>query len=207
MRKLAAISMFAAFAMQSQGFIKTKPHFCLDGIDLVGEDCDVIDAPGTSQEIYYAFHRDIETFASVAAGAPTDLEDVILLTQNYTMKAGKYFHKIQAEVDMNSLQNEFTGEKGSGNWINKATIFVKSNKASAVGLASAMARSKVVAHIPLNDGSIGVIGSQTHPANVKPMFDSLTDNATDPRGWEFLITSTDTQPWRFDPALALPLAP
>lgn len=177
---------------------------CLDGADITDEDCNIVSAPGTSQSVYYAFHSDIDSFAEVE-NTISELEDVILLTSAWTMKTDKYFHEIQVEVDQNSVQNEFMGEKGSGNFENKARIFVKTNKHKATGLASQLARRKTTWAIPLNDGTIAVIGSKEHPAYVKPMFDSLTDSATDPRGWEFQISSIDTQPWRLDPEVVIPL--
>lgn len=184
-----------------------KPYImkCLDGVDIFDEDCDTISSPGTSQVVYYAFANDVDTWAATEA-IIANLEDVILLTSAWVMKLGKNFHSLSVEVDQNNAGNEFTGEFGSGNFNNTARIFIKTNKASAVGLASQLARRKSVWAIPLNDGSVNVIGTREHPAYVKPMFDSLTDTATDPRGWAFEIKSIDTQPWRLAPNVSIPLA-
>jgi hypothetical protein len=184
-----------------------KPYImkCLDGVDLLDEDCDTFASPGTSQVVYYAFANDVDEWAEITTPV-ANLEDAILLTSGWVMKAGKFFHSISVEVDQNNAGNEFTGEYGSGNFNNTARIFIKTNKAEAVGLAAHITRRKSVWAIPLNDGTINVIGTKEHPAYVKATFDSLTDTATDPRGWEFLIKSVDTMPWRLDPTVSIPLS-
>lgn len=177
---------------------------CLTIEDLGGEDCNVINSPGTAQEGYYAFDSDIEEYS--ALGATIDsFEKSILRTVNFIMKTGKRFASIKLHVDQNSIQNEFMGEKGSGNFQNRARVFVLGNANDVAGFSAQVARRKTCWLFPLNDGSIAQIGTKEHPAYVKPMFDSLTDESADPRGWEFQVVSTDTHPWRFDPTLEIPL--
>lgn len=204
-KNLSALALFA-MAFTANGMMRNRPHFCLDGEDIGGEDCTVINSPGTSQDVFYAFDKDIEEYSALEA-SPTGFAGKIMFTQNFTMKTGKKFHVVNVHVDENSVQNEFMGEKGSGNFQNRARIFVQGNKADVVGFAAEIVRRKSCWLIPLNDGSIAQIGTKGHPAHVKAMFDSLTDEATDPRGWEFQITSTDTHPWRFSPSLDIPLEP
>jgi hypothetical protein len=207
MKNIHALALFASFALSAQGLHsphRSRPHFCLDGEDIVGEDCEILDSPGTAQTLYYGLHRDILEHAA-PEDEPESLEDLVLLTTGWTMKTDKYFHGIEVEVDKNSIQNEFLGQKGSGNFSNRLTFFVKGNSAKVAGLASLLSRANATFVVPLNDKTTAVIGSKQHPARAKAMFDSLTDEATDPRGWEFQIISIDTHPWRLESSVTIPL--
>jgi hypothetical protein len=191
-------------APQEEAIVK----FCVDGKDLEPDDCDVVASPGTSQTIYYAFVRDIDEEPEVTdTPVATNPQDAILLLGDYVMKTDKYFHSIKCQVNMNSMQNEFMGERGSGNWQNRGEFFIKSNRSEVAGIMSAVARQEAVFVIPLKDGATAVIGTKEHPAYVKPMFDTLTDEATDPRGWRFSIVSIDKQPWRLHADSVIPLDP
>lgn len=179
---------------------------CIDATDLKPDSCGAIHSPGTKRKIYYAFVRDIETFPAPKSN-PTEPKDKVILLGDYVMKSGKYFHSITCHLNENTFQNEFMGERGSGNFQNRGEFAFLGNSDEATGLMSLLAREEVVVIVPLNTGAMAVIGSEDHPAFVKPLFDSLTDEATEFLGWKFNILSVDTQPWRLSSVSIIPLDP
>lgn len=195
-----------AFAMSAQG-LGFKPQFCLDPPlqILVEDDCGP-NVTGTKDVVYYCPKQD---FAAIEAATTEDdattPDQVGLIETAHTFAGTDGFTKLNVTLDKNSIRHEFVGENGNGNWVNKASIFVPGAKNEATGFMNSQVRRAGIWILETPDGVRKQIGDESRGAYMKPMWDSQTDNATDPRGWEIEISAPSSYALTYGAALAITL--
>lgn len=116
---------------------------------------------------YYALAADIETWPEFPE-SPATAADEVTLEGNFTMKAGKYFHKFYSTMETGEVVDENQGEWDGQSFVNKATVFYPGTKVEALAFAKNANNSNLVFIFEESTGQKRVIGSEAFPAKVKP---------------------------------------
>lgn len=134
----------------------------------------------------------------------TTSNDLGALTGNYTVASGKPFVALEHDCEVSDIKLEGTAP-GVGPFKVTCKLFIRGSKDVIDGFASQALYDEMVFVVPQSDGRRRPIGNADYPARVKPMFDSKSVGSTDPRGWEFEITSYSTYSERLDAASTVPI--
>jgi hypothetical protein len=199
--KKSALSILA-IAAPGVGFLR-GPQFCLPYDAVTQADaCDVNTNGIKASGILFNSRKNITAYPAQAT--PTTSDDLGVLAGDYTVTSGKPFVALAHDHEVSDIKLEGTAP-GVGPFKVTAKLFVRGSKAVIDGFASQAQYDEMVFVIPQADGVRRVVGNADYPAKVKAMFDSKTVGATDPRGWEFEISSYSTYSERLSTASAVPI--
>ena len=134
----------------------------------------------------------------------TTSDDLGALTGNYTVAVGKPFVALEHDCEVSDIKLEGTAP-GVGPFKVTCKLFIRGSKDVIDGFAGQALYDEMVFVVPQSDGRRRPIGNADYPARVKPMFDSKSVGSSDPRGWEFEITSYSTYSERIAAASTVPI--
>ena len=190
-----------AFTMHAQGFLR-GPQFCLPYDAVTQADACDPNLNGLMSTVWFNSRKNITAYPT--AKATTTSDDLGIMEDDYTVASGKPFKTLQHDHEISDLKHEGTAA-GLGPFKVTAKLFVRGSKDVITGFAAQAQYDEMVFVAQLSDGTRWPIGNAQFPARVKAMFDSKAVGATDPRGWEFEITSMSVYPERLDPTSVVPL--
>jgi hypothetical protein len=165
---------------------------CLTLAHLLGDEC-YKNVPGTKTTVFVARRSAFDALQTVPA-TPASLAEVGVIATAHTFLAGQGFYKMDVTPGENSVKWEFVGKKGSGSFKGSGRLFVSRADAETNGFSAQAPFDDLIWLIPMKDGRIIQLGSSNNKATVTPMFDSKTDESTDPRGWEYQIEVFEAEP-------------
>jgi len=121
---------------------------------------------GVSTDVYIALKNDIDAFPDFIEN-PANPGEVVTLAGNYTLKAGKYWIRVQSPQEMNELLGECAGSTGSKfiKFAGKA-VFSKVTK-NALGMAYLLNNAQcIVVFKDLATSNMIALGNDDLPAQV-----------------------------------------
>ncbi len=99
---------------------------------------------GIKTRVYIAKYDDIETWPTWPDWSTADQDELAVLTGDFAMKAGKYFHQIYTTIEKGKIECDVEGGTDHGGWRNKVTIAYPQNNAEALGLAAYLTNGEFV---------------------------------------------------------------
>lgn len=139
-----------------------------------------------------------------AQSAITTSNDKGQLTGDYTVASGKPFTKLVLDHETSNVMHEGPGA-GFGPFKTTCKMFVRGETKDIMGFAAQAQYDELVVIVTESDGTRKPIGNVDFPARITAKFDSKSTTASDPRGWEFEISSYSLYPEVLDAASVVPL--
>lgn len=126
--------------------------------------------PGTKKRVYIADVRDIVGFPTKPdrAAAGFTLDQVPVLSGDFTMAASKYFVQVDIINNNGQITVEPQGTFGSKTFKNTYKGNAPGTEEEVTGLIAELLNAEVVAVVPTRTGKFRVIGSDEFPAEVNP---------------------------------------
>lgn len=190
-----------AFTMQAQGFLRS-PQFCLPYDSVTQADACDPNLNGLRSTVWFNSRKNITAYPTAKTATTSD--DLGIMENDYTVASGKPFKTLQHDHEVSDLKFEGVAP-GVGPFKVTAKLFVRGSKDVIAGFAAQVQYDEIVAVLQLSDGVRYPLGNADFPCRVKAMFDSKAVGATDPRGWEFELTSMSVYPERLTALSAVPL--
>lgn len=187
------------FAMPSS----RRPQLCLgyDKVEAAGA-CDV-NIGGLKSTALFNSRKNITAYPTQITAATS--KDLGVLEGAYTCTTtNDEFQAIMLDHEVSDIKLEGAAP-GVGPFKVTAKLFVRGDKDEVEGFAAQAQYDEMVFVVTQSDGKRKPIGNADYPARVKAMFDSKTVSATDPRGWEFEITSYSVYPERLEDTVTIPV--
>ena len=178
------------------------PQFCLPYDNVTAADACDTNLNGVKQQVLLNSRKNITAYPTQKTSTTSD--DLGVMEDDYTVAVGKPFTKLEADCELSDLKYESLGN-GVGPFKVTAKLFVRGSKDVINGFAAQAIYDELVMVVTMSDGQRVTLGNADWPARVKAMFDSKAVGASDPRGWEFEITSYCKYPERLDAASVVPL--
>ena len=130
--------------------------------------------PGARAHAYFIKKANIAAWPVL--GDPEDedatLESIATYDGDFTLAAGKYWHKIDLRENVNGITSEPQGEIGSKSFSDTATLVHSGTSAEAAGMAAQMNNDDVVFAIPMRNGKIRILGNQAFRTQVGVSLDT-----------------------------------
>lgn len=152
---------------------------------------------GIGQDIWVAKLADIETLPvpilddSAGDGSFTDL---VTITDNIVMKAGKVFNKIRVTLETSALNGDIQGNMDGKSFKNAISGQLPGNKAQALGFLQWAKNSSLIAIIEELDGQVRLLGHRAYPAKLTAGGASTGAKTTDDRAVKFTLESVRKGP-------------
>ena len=154
--------------------------------------------PGTKKRVYIADLRDIVGFPTKpnrdAEGF--SLEQVPVLSGNFTMAQGKFFAQIDIINNNGKIAVEAQGSYGSRTFKITYTGNAPGTEEELSGLIAELLNAEIVAVVPTRTGKFRVVGSEDFPAEINPSQDT-GQGPTDTNQTVLEITADDELPAPF----------
>lgn len=179
------------------------PQFCLPYDEVTQADACDPNLNGLKATAWINSRKNITAYPANPA-SPASSDEIGIQTGDYTVAVGKPFVPIAFDHEVSDIKLEGAAP-GVGPFKVTGKLFVRGSKAAIDGFASQVLYDDVVLVVQQPDGTRRPIGNADFPCRVKPMFDSKTIGATDPRGWEFEFTSNSVYSERLGPLVTVPL--
>lgn len=130
--------------------------------------------PGTKKRVYIADMRDITAYPTKPNRDAQDfsLENVPVLTGNFTMAQGRYFAQVDIINNNGSIKVEAQGTSGSKTFKNTYTGNAPGTEEEITGLIAELLNADIIAVVPTRSGKFRVIGSEAFPAEINPSQDT-----------------------------------
>lgn len=194
---LSHAAMMMAFA---PGY--RRPQLCLDYDPVTSAQACDPNVGGLQSGILFNTRSRITAYP--AQITKVTAKDLGVLDGAYTTALGEEFQSLQLDHEVSDVKIE-GNSAGMGPFKVTAKIFVRGSKDEVEGFAAQAQYDEMVFVLPQSDGVRRVVGNAQFPARVKGMFDSKTVTATDPRGWEFEVTSYSIYPERLKSTATVPV--
>lgn len=115
---------------------------------------------------FYALLEDILTFP-VVPPTPTDLSDSVTITDDFVMKTGKKFWKIESTLETSGLDGSMVGERDGRSAENMLDLQHPGSNKSFIGWLEENKNRNLVLIVEEIGGSFRVIGSPGLPASIE----------------------------------------
>lgn len=154
--------------------------------------------PGTKKRVYLADIRDITGWPQKPNRDAQNfsLENVPVLTGNFTMAQGKFFAQVDIINNNGKLVVEPQGTFGSKTFKCTYTGNAPGTEEEITGLIAELLNAEIVAVVPTRSGKFRVVGSQDFPAEANPGQDT-GQAATDTNQTSLEIIADDELPAPF----------
>ena len=154
--------------------------------------------PGTKKRVYLADIRDITGWPQKPNRDAQNfsLENVPVLTGNFTMAQGKFFAQVDIINNNGKLVVEPQGTFGSKTFKCTYTGNAPGTEEEISGLIAELLNAEIVAVVPTRSGKFRVVGSQDFPAEANPGQDT-GQAATDTNQTALEIVADDEMPAPF----------
>ncbi len=180
-----------------------RPQLCLnyDIVESAGA-CDV-NIGGLKSTALFNSRKNITAYPTPKTAVSS--KDLGILEGAYTcVSTPLEFQSLSLDHELSDIK--YVGAApGIGPFKATCKLFVRGDKDEVEGFAAQAQYDEMVFIITQSDGKRKPVGNADYPARVKAMFDSKTVEATDPRGWEFEITSYCIHPERLDSTVVVPI--
>lgn len=127
--------------------------------------------PGIQQTIYYAPLEDIASLPvpdkDDSASATGTFADLVTITSDIVMKAGKQFHSMYVTLEDGDLKHEGQGEMDSMSFKNSLEFAHPGSKPEILGFAQWVKNNNIVFLVPEVDGQVRLLGSRAYPAKLQ----------------------------------------
>lgn len=188
-----------AFGLMSR---MRMPNFCLPYDAVTQADACDTNLNGLKATAWFNSRKNITAYPTLKAATTSD--DLGVLENDYTVASGKPFKTFALDHEVSDIKLEGAAP-GVGPFKVTCKLFVRGNKDVIAGFAAQAQYDELVFVVQDSSGVRWPIGNADYPCRVKAMFDSKVVNATDPRGWEFELTSNSVYPERLESASVVPL--
>jgi len=152
---------------------------------------------GIGMTIKVAKLADIQTLAkpdvddSTAEGS---LEQLVTISGNHVMKAGKSFRDIYVTLETGKLDHESQGEIDGMSFLNKLEFLIPGSKEKSLGFAQWAKNSSLIFLIPEQDGKIRQLGHRLYPAKMISAPGSTGQKSADRKATTFTFQSARKGP-------------
>ena len=178
-----------------------RPQLCLDYDAVDGSGACETNVNGLKEGILFNSRKNITAYPTAIAA--TSSKDLGILDGAYSCTSGSEFQTLNIDHEVSDVKLEGTAP-GVGPFKVTANLFVRGSKEEVEGFAAQAQYDKMVFILPQSDGVRRVIGNADYPARVKAMFDTKNTESTDPRGWQFEISSKSVYPERLKSTATVP---
>lgn len=140
----------------------------IDFVDLDHEDGSDNTA-GIQQYIYAAPFAWIQTLPKPIVDDSTgsgEFADLVTITDNIVMKAGRAFKKIYVTLEAGELKSELQGEMDGKSFLNSVEFFMPGSKAEVEGFRQWAKNSSLIFLVPEVDGQVRMLGHAGYPAKL-----------------------------------------
>ncbi len=120
--------------------------------------------------------------------------DLVTITQNIVMLAGKSFHKIYVTLEAGELKSETQGELDGISFLNQLEFFHPGSQAEVLGFAQWAKNSSLVFLVPEVDGAIRLLGHRAYPAKMVSSPFTTGKASADRKGGTFTFKSSRKGP-------------
>jgi hypothetical protein len=141
---------------------------------------------GVAVTAYYALHADIDTFP-VPPASPTNLAESATITTPFVMKATKYFHRLDGDLEMQSLNTESAGSLGNLAAMNRYKFRQAGNSPQLIGFINAFKNKNLQLIVEDADGQKRTVGNQRLPARMESFQVQTGEKAGDDKFVEFIM--------------------
>lgn len=152
---------------------------------------------GIGQDIWVAKLADIETMPSPILDDSTGngvLSDLVTISDNIVMKAGKAFNKIRVTLETSALDGVIQGNMDGKSFKNSISGQIAGNKAQALGFLQWAKNSSLIAIIEELDGQVRVLGHRAYPAKLTAGSANTGAKTADDRAVKFTLESVRKGP-------------
>lgn len=154
--------------------------------------------PGIQQQVFYAVLEDIDMLPLPAqddSASPTGtFADLVTITADIIMKAGKQFHSIYVTLEEGDLKHEGQGETDSMSYKNTLEFSHPGSKAEVLGFAQWVKNNNIVFLVPEVDGQVRLLGSRAYPAKLSAAPGGTGKKSTDGKKTTFTFHSSRKGP-------------
>ena len=136
---------------------------CTSDIDLyenVGFCVGQASLPGMRPHFYFIRRENIETFPKVLGNAAENMEDVVVIKQNFVLAADKKWLKVELIDGESEPSCEGQGAEGSRSFLNKVALVLPGTEKKVSSLIALLNNDDVVIAYPQRGGAIRIIGNE-----------------------------------------------
>lgn len=173
--------------------------------DIIGTNCGT--KGGLKVRAYYAFAEDIDVPFPEPDPAATDLAASVTVTAPFTMKSGKKFWLLDADLDAPDLVSESQGNLNNLSASNKYTFRKSGTSKQLVGWLNANLNRPIVLVVEDRDGHRRQLGENGIYAKVESFQENSGKVVGDDKFIEFVVYAPGGLPYFYEGAIPLTPAP
>ncbi len=152
---------------------------------------------GIGQFVYYAKKIDILTLPKPVVDNSVEdgeFENLVTITDNIIMKAGKSFKKIYCTLEKGGLSHDIQGETDGKSNMNRLKFFMPGSEAKVLGFLQWSKNSSLIFLVPEIDGQVRMLGHENYPAKLDTGPGGTGEKSADLKGTEFNFMSARKGP-------------